>query len=310
MILAANVNQTNLKKKMLFDTGNITLDTIFSPLLASKNVSLSILRLDKIHPVVSGNKLFKLHYFLAEAMQHPHKTVVTFGGAYSNHLVATAFACKALQLKCKAFVRGEKPSALSHTLVNCLDMGMHLEFLSREDYALISSAPPFIEESILVPEGGYHPTGAKGASLIMDQIKGMDISHICTAAGTATTLAGLLITAGYMQNIICIPVLKGFTDLPDRLQYLTGKNQSDNLTVFNDYHLNGYAKKTKELITFMNDVYQQFELPTDFVYTAKMMFGIFDQVKKGFFKEGSNIVCIHTGGLQGNLSLPTGSLIF
>lgn len=292
---------------MLFDTGNISTDIISSTLLASRNVTLNILRLDKIHPVVSGNKLFKLHYFLSEALLEPHKTLVTFGGAYSNHLAATAFACNALQIPCKAFVRGEQPIKLSHTLNSCLEWGMLLEFISREEYAL--KAPQITAETIVIPEGGFHPLGAMGASLIVDLIEPA-VTHICTATGTATTLAGLLLKASKTQQVVSIPVLKGFTDTAERLQFLTGKSRYENLVVLDDYHFNGYAKKTQSLLQFMNEVYDQFTIPTDFVYTAKMLYGIFDQVEKGFFKEGSNIVCLHTGGLQGNLSLPAGSLIF
>ena len=295
---------------MLFDTKNITLDELAGPLLDQKKVTLKVLRLDKIHPVVSGNKLFKLHYFLEEALVSPQKTIVTFGGAYSNHLVATAFACKTLHLQCRGIVRGEEPAKLSHTLKACLEMGMQLEYVTRERYAQISTQQNYEPGSIVIPEGGYHITGARGASLIMDLINDNNVSHICTATGTATTLAGLLLKADASQTIISIPVLKGFTDIPERLQFLTGQNRYNNLSIFDDYHFGGYAKNTTGLIQFMNELYHQYELPTDFVYTAKMMYGIFDQVKKGFFPEGSNIVCIHTGGLQGNDSLPIDSLIF
>lgn len=295
---------------MLFDTKNITIDGLAGPLLDQKNITLKVLRLDKIHPIVSGNKLFKLHYFLEEALLPPQKNIVTFGGAYSNHLAATAFACKTLHLPCRGIVRGEEPAKLSHTLKRCLEMGMQLEFLSREQYAQISSQQNFEPGSIIIPEGGYHTTGARGASLIMDLVKEKNVSHICTATGTATTLAGLLLKADASHTIISIPVLKGFTDIPERLQFLTGQNRYNNLVIFDEYHFGGYAKKTTGLIQFMNELYHQYELPTDFVYTAKMMYGIFDQLKKGFFPEGSNIVCIHTGGLQGNDSLPINSLIF
>jgi 1-aminocyclopropane-1-carboxylate deaminase/D-cysteine desulfhydrase-like pyridoxal-dependent ACC family enzyme len=294
---------------MLFDTANISLDELNAPLLQQKKITLHILRLDKIHPVVSGNKLFKLHYYLEDALKEPKKSLVTFGGAYSNHLVATAFACHQLKLDCTGMVRGEKPSELSHTLLACLQLGMKLEFLSREKYAILSQEDRSNATTIVIPEGGYHPTGAKGAALIMNMIPD-DTTHICTATGTATTLAGLAINATHTKTIISIPVLKGFTDVPERVQFLTQKELGPNLIVWGDYHFGGYAKKTNELIHYMNDVYKQFQLPTDFVYTAKMIWGVFDQLKRDFFPEGSKIVCLHTGGLQGNDSLPKGSLIF
>lgn len=295
---------------MLFDTNNITINELKDPLFTLKKVKLMVLRLDKIHPIVSGNKLFKLHYFLEQAIKIPNKSIVTFGGAYSNHLVATAYACKRLQLQCKGIVRGERPPVLSHTLKACLQYGMELEFVTRENYASMSQESESDNEKIIIPEGGYHPIGAKGASLIMDFLQLEKVSHICTAVGTATTLAGLILKANNDQRIIAVPVLKGFFDIPERLEYLTGKIDFPNLTILNEYHFGGYAKKSNDLLFLMNQLYEKFELPTDFVYTGKMMFGIWDQIKKDFFPEGSIIACIHTGGLQGNDSLPAGSLIF
>lgn len=294
---------------VLFDTQNITIDALQDDYLQEKNIRLSVLRLDKIHPVVSGNKLFKLHYFLEEALAQ-NLELLTYGGAYSNHLVATAYACKQLNISCKAVVRGEQPARLSHTLTTCIELGMQLQFVSREDYAAMASKE-FQETGLMnVPEGGYHPTGAKGAALILKCKPTKDFTHICTATGTATTLAGLLLQAQPSQQILSYAALKGLHDIPERLQFLTGQERFNNLQLVGDYHFGGYAKKTAELLDFMNELYLKHNLPTDFVYTAKMMFGIFDQVHKGFFAEGSNILCIHTGGLQGNLSLPAGSLHF
>jgi 1-aminocyclopropane-1-carboxylate deaminase len=295
---------------MLYQTNKISLDELNAPMLLDRQVRLMVLRLDKIHPVVSGNKIFKLHYFLEEALKTPDKEVLTFGGAFSNHLVATAYACEALKLSCIGVVRGERPATLSHTLQTCINLGMTLQFVSRHSYQAISQDTTAHEEKTVIPEGGYHPLGARGASLILDLATEKNITHFCTATGTATTLAGILLKADKAQTVISIPVIKGFTDLPDRLQVLTGKQQYDNLDIFDDYHFGGYAKKTVELIAYMNDLYTQFQLPTDFVYTAKMMYAIFDKIKKGFFPAGSTVVCLHTGGLQGNESLPKGSLIF
>ncbi len=295
---------------MQFDINKITIDEIASPLLLDKKVQLKILRLDKIHPVISGNKLFKLHYFLEQARQQSYTSILSFGGAYSNHLVATAYACKKLKFNCTGIVRGEETANLSHTLKACINWGMQLEFVSRKRYAEISQGAIKQTNSFVIPEGGYHPLGAKGASLIMGLLPQRDITHICIATGTATTLAGLLLKAGATQTVVSIPVLKGFTDIKERLQFLTGTNHYPNLTIFDEYHFGGYAKKTGELINFMNELYKQYELPTDVVYTSKMMYAVFGKIKNGFFAEGSNIVCIHTGGLQGNASLPEDSLIF
>ncbi len=294
---------------MLFDTQAITLDELEDPLLQQKNIRLSVLRLDKIHHIVSGNKLFKLHYFLQQALSQK-LPVLTYGGAYSNHLVATAYACKQLNIACKGVVRGEEPARWSHTLLACAQLGMQLEFVSRTDYGAVASTDQRQPGYINIPEGGYHPTGARGASQILKCLPTKGFSHICTATGTATTLAGLLLRAEPWQQVLSYAALKGLNDISERLQFLTGQERFVNLQLIPAYHFGGYAKKTEELLRFMNQLYSTYALPTDFVYTAKMMFGIFDQVHKDFFAEGSNILCIHTGGLQGNLSLPPGSLYF
>lgn len=292
---------------------NCTVDKLFS----ENNISLSVLRLDKIHPVVSGNKLFKLHYFIEATLRSTHKTILTFGGAYSNHLVATAFACRQAGLNSIGIIRGEKPEILSATLQHCKEYGMQLEFISREKYQqketelFLQDLKNGFGDCTIIPEGGYHPLGAKGAGLIMDLVAEESFSHICTASGTATTLAGLLLKSNAHQQIISIPVLKGMNDTIQRLAYLTPNNiKEKQLTVFDEYHFGGYAKKTNELVSFMNKLWQQHQLPTDFVYTAKMFYAVYDKIHSGFFHSGSNILCIHTGGLQGNVSLPSGTLNF
>ena len=302
---------------MLFDISNAVTEILQEDIFEEKQLSVSVLRLDKVHPVVSGNKLFKLHYFLQEAIKSGHKTILTFGGTYSNHLSATAYACSLLGLKSIAVVRGEKPAAPSHTLLQCLNDGMQLKFISRQQFAksddaeFINTLKEEFGDCIIIPEGGYHPLGAKGAALIMDIIKDKEYTHICTAMGTATTLAGLLITANTNQKIVGISVLKGMTDIYERINYLTEcKSTPENCEIMNNYHFGGYAKKTTELIEFMNQCWQQHQLPLDFVYTAKMMYAVTDSIKNGYFPAGSNILCLHTGGLQGNLSLPANTLMF
>lgn len=301
---------------MLFDTANVSIDELKDDLFLKKEVSVSVLRLDKIHPLVSGNKIFKLHYFLQEALASKHKTIITFGGAYSNHLAATAYACKAFGLNCIGIVRGEKPVHLSSTLQQCVQDGMTLKYISRNDYEKKDIAP-FLNELkrefgdfIIIPEGGYHPLGAKGAALIYELLKNKNYSDIVLATGTATTLAGILIAAKPTQQITAIPALKGISDTEKRLSELTGAACFVNLQIFNDYHFGGYAKKNDQLISFMNDCWRRYRLPLDFVYTAKMFYGVKDLIKKDTFKKGSNIICLHTGGLQGNKSLPLNLLLF
>jgi 1-aminocyclopropane-1-carboxylate deaminase/D-cysteine desulfhydrase-like pyridoxal-dependent ACC family enzyme len=301
---------------MLPDYSNIETEVLHSSFFNDKNITLSVLRLDKTHPIISGNKLFKLHYFLEKAILSAHNTIITFGGAYSNHLAATAYACKIAGLKSIGIVRGEQPITLSHTLQQCLKDAMQLKFISREMYdkkdnnTFLQQIVEEFGKSTVIPEGGYHPLGAKGASLIMDLLP-KNVTHICCSLGTATTIAGLMLNNKKAIKIIGVPSLKGMTDLESRISFLTeNKIDSKQLQVLPDYHFGGYAKKTPELISFMNELYNQYRLKTDFVYTAKMFFAIFDQVNKNVFNPGSNVVCLHTGGLQGNHSLPTGTLFF
>ena len=312
-----NTINTQVKCKMLFDSSNISFDILEDNLFIQKQVTVTVLRLDKIHPVVSGNKLFKLQYFLEEVLRSKHKTIMTFGGTYSNHLVATAFACRSLGLKSIGIVRGEKPVILSSTLQQCIDHDMQLKFISREVYAskenedFIRLVREEFGEYIIVPEGGYHPLGAKGAAGIMDLLDDNDYSHICMAVGTATTLAGILMAAKKDQVIQAIPVLKGMMDIDERVNFLTGnKSLATPLEILDHYHFGGYAKYTTALTQFMNRCRQQFELPLDFVYTAKMFYGVMDCIKNNHYPRGSKILCLHTGGLQGNISLPPGTLLY
>ena len=293
---------------MLFNINYIIFDELISELLYKKKITVSIARLDKIHPIVSGNKLYKLYYFLEAFKNGGYDCIQTFGGAYSNHLVATAYACKELNIPCRGIVRGERPAYLSHTLQHCLNYGMQLEFVNRETYAQNSFQQNIDKKILQIPEGGYHPLGAKGASLIMNDSKINEASHVCLAVGTATTLAGILQKS--TAQVIAVPILKGFTDFNERLQLLNGQSNYSNLEIWNQYHFGGYAKKTPTLLNFMNDIYKAYKLPTDFVYTAKMMYAVFEGIHNNAFPEGSSIVCLHTGGLQGNDSLPEKTLIF
>ena len=298
---------------MLFDTSNISIDFITNDCLNKKKVTLSVVRLDKIHSIISGNKLFKLHFYLEEVIKNDKMGVLTYGGAYSNHLVATAFACKSINVKSIAIVRGEKPAILSPTLLACINYGMKLVFISRaaydekaandHDLSIENKYPDFL----IIPEGGFGSKGAEGAALIPALLP-KNITHICTPIGTATTFSGLLMGAEKNQQIIGVPVVKGENDIMERVFNLSGRQYPYQL--LDGYHFGGYAKKTNELLAFMNDFYKKHNIPTDFVYTAKMMFAVLDKIENNFFVPGSKIACLHTGGLQGNQSLPAGTLVF
>jgi 1-aminocyclopropane-1-carboxylate deaminase len=293
----------------------VNIDSLNNTGFGKRKVTVSMLRLDTIHPVVSGNKIFKLHYFLDEALNSLHKQVITFGGAYSNHLAATAFAAHLRGLKSIGIVRGETPPQFSHTLLFCLQNGMQLEFISRSSYQKINTEEfqntltKKYGDHILIPEGGFSPKGAKGAKLIAHYFNSKNFTHICCAIGTATTFGGLINGCECEAGLIGFCVLKNLNDIEARLKELKvdpAKKYSFN----GDYHFGGYAKKTAGLITFMNTFYEENKIPLDHVYTGKMMFGVYDLVSKDYFPPGSNILCIHTGGLQGNESLPRGTLDF
>ena len=294
----------------------IEFDEINATFIEDAGVSLSIMRLDKIHQSVSGNKLFKLHFYVENCLKTTHKTMLTFGGAYSNHLAATAYLCKIKNIKCIGVVRGLAPKKLSHTLEYCKANGMILEFVDYETYKNTSNVSfiKFIENKYeaftLVPEGGYGIDGAKGAALIMDLLKNKNATHICTSVGTATTLAGLIMNCDFVDKIIAVPAIKNMDDIENRLKALNVNYSKEKLAIFPEYHFGGYAKHTPQLLEFMNNFYTTHKIPLDFIYTSKMIYAIFDKIKVGYFSKGSKIICLHTGGLQGNLSFAANTLIF
>ncbi|MEO6818487.1 MAG: pyridoxal-phosphate dependent enzyme [Ginsengibacter sp.] len=300
--------------KSIYDINDPKTVILQEYLLTQNNIELSILRLDEVHHEISGNKFYKLIYFLEEAAKSSHKKVITFGGAYSNHLAATAFSCKQAGIQCIGIVRGERPSVLSPTLSFCINQDMQLKYISRTEYKLISeksflkALEKLYGNHTLIPEGGFSETGVKGASLIPGYFK-EKYSHICLAVGTATTFAGIINGIKNQTKMLGFDALKNRNDLEDRLQYLKADKDA-NYELIAAYHFGGYAKKTAELLQFMNDFYRKHTIPLDFVYTGKMMFGVYDLLSKNYFPNGSKILCIHTGGLQGNRSLSNGALIY
>lgn len=291
---------------LLFNEDFITTDRI--GLFCKNDVEVYTLRTDKIHPVVSGNKWFKLKFYLQQAKAQNANTVVTFGGAYSNHIVATAFACKHQGFQSIGIIRGEMPKNYSHTLKDAMACGMQLHFLSRQDYKGKSISASFHQPNYyLIPEGGYGPLGAAGMATLQYDKNNFDA--VCCSVGSGTMMAGLINSKASYAQIIGISVLKNNYDLNmDVLRLMTNKNESVNIN--HDYHFGGYAKYTRALLGFMNSFYQHTGVPTDFVYSAKLFFAVNDLIDKKYFKKGSKILIIHCGGLQGNFSLPNGTLIF
>jgi 1-aminocyclopropane-1-carboxylate deaminase len=281
---------------------------------AQKGISVAVLRLDEIHPVISGNKWFKLKAYLADAVQQGKKTVLTFGGAYSNHIVATAAACATHRLQSIGIIRGEAPNVLSPTLLDARQYGMHLFFISREAYKT-KSIPAAVHEHFkkselyIVDEGGSGELGVRGSMDILKSYDTQAFTNIIAAVGTGTMLAGLIRGAAPHQHVTGISVLKNNLPVHNAISKLAGKPKTS-FQVLHNFHFGGYAKHTLELLRFMNDWYSETNIPTDFVYTAKTFFAAEELIQTGFFPPGSSLLIIHSGGLQGNRSLPAGTLRF
>jgi 1-aminocyclopropane-1-carboxylate deaminase len=291
----------------------VTTQRIEADWLSRNHVTLNVLRLDLLHPIVSGNKWFKLRYYLEEALQLGKTTVATFGGAYSNHILATAFACKAYGLQSVGFIRGEKPDDFSPTLKHATEYGMRLIFLTRDQYKQKETvADGFTQLNwYWITEGGYGSTGAKGASEIMKYTNATACSHILASVGTGTMLAGIALASQPEQQITGISSMKGNMALEESVhQLLPADYPLSSVNILHDYHFGGYAKYNNELLDFINNAYLQYELPLDIVYTGKLFFAVQDLVQKQYFKHGSNLLMIHSGGLQGNSSLPQNALTF
>jgi len=288
------------------DLKKITTDKINDPLFQNKNVQLDVLRLDKIHTVISGNKWFKLKYHLDNFNAGNYKGILTFGGAWSNHIVATACACYLQKIKCVGIIRGERPLQFSASLLEAANYEMDLKFISREKYSQKNNndfLEPIKKEFpgyYIVPEGGAGKHGEKGAGEILHYADGNNYTHIACAIGTGTMFNGIKQAASTGQHILGIIVLKGWKE----------EDKQEKARLFLNYHFGGYAKYDQTLLDFMNDLFRLTNIPTDFVYTGKLAYAIFDLVKKDQFIPGSKILMIHSGGLQGNSSLQKGSLIF
>lgn len=271
-------------------------------------ISLFMKREDRIHPFISGNKYRKLKYNVLKADEQNKQTLLTFGGAYSNHISAVAFAGKEFGFKTIGIIRGDELGkdldltlGQNITLRLAYDHGMEFKFVSRSDYRY-KHTPEFIEELknefddfYLVPEGGTNDLAVKGCEEILkDDDDIFDV--ICCAIGTGGTISGIINSANKDQKILGFPALKeNFLHKEIEKYTIDGKN----LSLIRDYHFGGFGKVSAELITFINNFKKETGIPLDPIYTGKMMFGIVDMVKKGTFKKGTKILAIHTGGLQG-----------
>jgi 1-aminocyclopropane-1-carboxylate deaminase len=281
---------------------------IVLPELEAKNYQLFIKREDQIHPLVSGNKFRKLKYNLKEALDQKKTTLLTFGGAFSNHILATAIAGKSTGFKTIGIIRGdelgvdlEKTLASNSTLRNASKHGMQFDFISRETYRNKTSIE-FTEilqkkygDFYYIPEGGTNSLAVKGCEEILTK-EDSQFDYICSCVGTGGTISGIINNAKNHQKVLGFPVLKGDFLENEILKYA---KKQENWELNNDYHFGGYGKYSDELIHFINRFKSQTDIPLDPIYTGKMMFGVLDMINKKKFPNGSKILIIHSGGLQG-----------
>ena len=273
------------------------------PINLPKGISLVIKREDLIHPFVSGNKFRKLKYNLLQAKAENQSTLLTFGGAYSNHIAAVAYAGKENGFQTIGIIRGDELADKienNPTLKFAQECGMQFEFVSRETYRLKTEAT-FLEQLqqqygafYLIPEGGTNAFAIQGCEEILTP-EDASFDYVACAIGTGGTISGLINSVLPHQKVLGFPALKG-DFLQDEIRNFV---RQDNWELITDYHFGGYGKVTNDLIDWINQFYEQTQIPLDPVYTGKMVFGIVDLITKNYFPENAKILLIHTGGLQG-----------
>lgn len=299
-----------------FNTQNSIIERIQHPILDQHRTELYIKRDDLIHEEVSGNKWRKLEFNLLKAKEDKRAGIVTFGGAFSNHLVATAAACQFFGLKSIGYVRGEELSDSSNdTLKRCKNYGMDLVFISREEYAMKDEK--FYIENVaidhpnfhIVPEGGANYYGLLGCQAILKDMP-RDISKIFVAQGTTTTSLGIATALPEGVELNVVLALKGFDSLLE-MRAMAGRAGFESeyveeilqhVNVLSDYHFGGYGKYDSDLLTFIREFYMQHRIKLDPVYTGKTMFALYDLLEKGEL-DNQKVLFIHTGGVQGSASI-------
>lgn len=272
------------------------------------DIELFIKREDLNHPTIQGNKYWKLLHNIKEAQNIGHHTVLTFGGAFSNHIYATAAAGQAAHLKTIGIIRGEKIEPLNHTLQSAASFGMQFHFISREAYRK-KNEPDFLENlkkklgnHFIIPEGGTNDLAISGCQELASEIKQQgNFDKICLSVGTGGTIAGLISGFDGSPSVLGFSSLKGDFLYKEVENLLFNYNQRkySNWEINTSYHFGGYARHKKELIEFINEFKKTHNILLDPIYNGKMMFGIYKMIQNGDFSKGAKILAIHTGGLQG-----------
>lgn len=300
----------------MIDLKKSKLQTINSAFFEEHGIQLSIKRDDLLHDDISGNKWRKLKFNIEKCIQQKNDGILTFGGAYSNHLVATAAACSESRFKSIGIVRGDELNSKSNdTLRRCSDYGMELQFISREEYGLRNER--FYQEELMVenanllvvPEGGANYLGMIGCQQIVSELR-EDFDAVFVAQGTTTTSCGLALGLNEHQKIYVVPALKGFNS-KEEMEALFQKSAlsqevidqvKEQTIVCDQYHFGGYGKYTQELLVFIHEFYKDHGIKLDPIYTGKAMFALVDLAKSGSL-DGQKIVFLHTGGIQGAQSV-------
>ncbi len=283
------------------------LQELSSSFLDQAGIHLLVKRDDLLHPEFGGNKWRKLRYNLQAASNQNVKTLLTFGGAWSNHIYATAAAGKYFGFNTIGLIRGEKHSPLNPTLQFATRSGMQLDYIDRQTYR-IKGEKSFLArlqkqygEFYLIPEGGSNLLALNGCKEMVDEIDNR-FDVICCASGTGATLAGFITGLRPEQKAIGFSALKGGNFLNSEVAGFLSQAHCHhtNWHIETGYHFGGYAKTNTTLFQFMQAFENEYAIPLDCVYTAKMFYGLFDLIKAGYFSAGSVIIAVHTGGLQGN----------
>jgi len=279
----------------------------YQTLMDQPDIHLDLKRLDLIHPHISGNKFYKLKYNLQHAKQLGQDTLITFGGAFSNHIAATAYAAHYFGFNSIGIIRGEElaDQRLNHTLATASQFGMQHEFINRQDYRN-KEQPDFLAElqsrfpnAYIIPEGGTNSLAIQGCKEILSEQDRQNYDVICCAVGTGGTITGLIESSHFNQNILGFSALKG-DFLTSDVTHLTAKK---NWKIIDEYCCGGYAKTSAQLIEFIQFFEKQYQIPLEPIYTGKMLFGIFDLIEKAYFPPHTRILAIHSGGLQGRQNL-------
>ncbi len=305
----SSYNEYLINEKNIDERASVIQEVILPK--AGSKVKVFLKRDDLIHPVISGNKWRKLKYNIKKVLDSKTHRILTFGGAFSNHIHATAYAGKIFKIETIGIIRGEKHLPLNPTLDFVKKCGMEINYISRSDYRK-RKEPEFVEtlkakfgEFHLIPEGGTNELAVKGCTEIINQIN-IDYDYIASACGTGGTLSGLICGTNGNKKVIGIPVLKNAGFLNEEIKTLTQSFSNkifDNWELLLDYHFGGYAKINTELINFINQFENINQIRLDPIYTGKLLCGINNLIEKNYFSKGSRIILLHTGGLQGNMGM-------